>query len=140
MQVFKQRIRQESECQLEAGTCPKHCWNSFTDCYSPGTSTKLTSVHCLKWPRLQKSLDDVGFIISSWKKLNLCTRCRKIFILLWKRRYHVTQGREKIKKELLVVLPILSFPHHILSAISALILSKSGLKVVNITCSYSLMC
>lgn len=79
--ALKQRIRQESGCQLEAGTYPKHCWNSFADHYSPNTSTKLPSVHCLKKPRLHESLD-VVFIIPSWKSQKLCTRCRKIFILL----------------------------------------------------------
>jgi len=57
---LQQRTRQEHECQLEVGTHPKHYWNSFTDLYGPGTSTKLPSVHCLKQPRLQKSLDDVS--------------------------------------------------------------------------------
>lgn len=36
---IEQRGRQETRCQLKAETCPKHCWNSFTDRDGPGIST-----------------------------------------------------------------------------------------------------
>lgn len=110
MQELKQRIRQESECQLEAGTCPKHCWNSFTDCYTPGISTKLTSVHCLKWPRLQKSLDDVGFIISSWKKAECQYQMQEnIYPIMEEKLSYNTRKREN-KKRIISYSPCLIFP------------------------------